>query len=494
MNLTDSYQQLAALLDARQEWLLTGAAQTSFSLRREEIELIFERDKLLLGFLDSKGFQTWRVEDWKLKNGKLHFGLTRNFAKERVKIELAPRVLSGELAQTIESARIEKANEVAALIAACKPPTKIVRVNLNEEAGRFAQIIFETAPGRKIAALADVSGEATMETTLTTAILWLEKLSARRKNPIDKIRIVAEEKSASNLSKLLALLKENRRAAIEVFEILRVDAKTRGDAAQIIRRETEFADLWREKPKKIQTVKTIESSRTASEIIRLAPAEIDVLFTKHGETLRFAGLPFARVRRIFGAEKAWFGTDAKRRILNEKTFDEFTELIENLKTYRRFDADNRRHEFYRRQPESWLESILRRNIKRLDANLILSPVYNQFRVSGDKIDLLALRRDGRLVIVELKTVPDREMIYQAADYWRKVELQRRAGNLRKAEIFGDAEISDEPALVYLVAPTLSFHRDFKFLADTISPQIEIVRFCLNEKWRENLKVMRREEI
>ena len=48
--------------------------------------------------------------------------------------------------------------------------------------------------------------------------------------------------------------------------------------------------------------------------------------------------------------------------------------------------------FYNSAPEAWLESLLRRNIKLLDANLILSPVYHQFRAERDKIDLLALAK------------------------------------------------------------------------------------------------------
>jgi hypothetical protein len=164
-------------------------------------------------------------------------------------------------------------------------------------------------------------------------------------------------------------------------------------------------------------------------------------------------------------------------------------LLENLETHRRFDSPNKRHEFFRLAPEAWLEAVLRRNINFLDGNLILSPIYNQFRAAGDRIDLLALRKDGRLIVIELKVVPDREMIFQAADYWRKIEMQRRSGNLAEAKIFGDLKIADAPTIVYLVAPTLSFHRDFAFLSKTVSPEIEIYRFDLNENWRESLKVM-----
>ena len=493
MNPADSYKEIIESLDAHQEWLLIEPAAKSFALRRSEIELLFEREKLLLSFLCSGGFQTWRVTDWKFENQKLNFNLTRNFNRERIKIELVPRILSGELAQSVERARIEKANKIADLVVANQPKAKLVRVSLNKETGRFAQIIFESMPGKQIAALSDVSGAATPERLLTFAILWLVKLSNRKKNPVNEIWILAEGKSAKDLAKLRALLKINWQPGIKVFEISGHTEKSPNEL-KLVNREIKFADLWREKPKKITPVRIAEISETARKIIELAPAEIDAVFTRHGETLRFLGLPFGRVRTTFGQEKAWFGIEAKRRALNEKSFEEFLDLVENLKNYRRFNAENKRHEFYRLAPESWLESLLRRNIRQLDANLILSPIHNQFRISGDQIDLLALRKDGRLVIIELKTSADREMIFQAADYWRKVELQRRAGNLLKAKIFGDAVISDQPALVYLVAPMLSFHRNFRFLAQTILPEIEIARFDLNENWRRNLKVLERKMI
>ncbi len=121
----------------------------------------------------------------------------------------------------------------------------------------------------------------------------------------------------------------------------------------------------------------------------------------------------------------------------------------------------------------------------------MSPLYNQFRTARDKIDLLALRNDGRLIIIELKAAPDREMPFQAIDYWRKIELQRRKGILNKARVFGEKQISDAPALIYLVAPALCFHRDFSYLANTISEEIGIYKFELNHDWRENLNVISR---
>ena len=253
-----------------------------------------------------------------------------------------------------------------------------------------------------------------------------------------------------------------------------------------------MSGLWRERTKPLALPDEIASSPTASRIMRLSPDAIDVIRSMHGETLRFHGLAFARVRQMLEREKAWFGVERERTPLNDETRPQLGTLVGELMR-RRTCGENasRRHRHYSLAPEAWLESILRRNIKLLDANLTLSPIYNQFRASNATIDLLALRRDGRLVILELKTAPDREMVLQAAEYWRKIELQRRRGVLARAKVFGDLEILDKPALVYAVAPALSFHRDFEYFARRLAPEIELWRFELHEDWRREIKVIGR---
>lgn len=494
MNAELAKPELESFLRSRREWLLVfDSTGKSFSLQTSEIELSFEREKLFCGFVGEKGFQTWRIVGCRLENEKIALDLTRNFGKENEKISLVPRISAFDLSRAAELARLEKAQQIAALIIESIPLTKLVRVDLNRETGRFAQIIFEDFRASRIAAVSDVSDSLTPEILVSTAIIWLEKLRDRKKNAVGKVWILAETKRAKDLSRLHALLRENRKDEIRIFEVSRAGAKTQSKELKEIP-ALSIDSLWRGKSAKIQAVENLELSETARKIIEFAPGEIDVVFSKNGETLRFSGLAFARVRKISGEEKTWFGVEARKRILDAKTFVELVELIEELKAYRRFDSANKQHAFYRLAPESWLEAVLRKNIRLLDANLVLSPLYHQFRAERDKIDLLALRKDGRLVIIELKVAPDRAAVFQAADYWRKIELQRRNGNLQKAKIFGDLKISDAPALVYLAAPTLSFHRDQTFLARAIAPEIEIYRFDLNKNWRENLKVLRREKL
>jgi len=149
-------------------------------------------------------------------------------------------------------------------------------------------------------------------------------------------------------------------------------------------------------------------------------------------------------------------------------------------------------------PESWLESLLRRNITRLDAGLRLAPLHAQLRTAhtaspaARPVDLLAIRQDGRLVVIELKVAEDDALPLQAADYWRRIETLRRANHI--APLFENARLADAPPLVYAVAPLLRFARSFDSLAALISPRIELYRFDINEDWRAGVRVMRRARV
>ena len=490
MNSENACKKLSELFKIHNEWLLIHQTGKSFALRNDEIELAEKANGILISFLSGEGFKTWRIAEFEQNKNEILLDLSRNFGKESEKIRFVPRISVNELGEDVELARLEKANELGNLLVSEIEKTKLVRVSLNKENGRFANIIFERDK-KQIAVLADVSDTIVAEVYISTAIIWLSKLQKRKKNPVDEIWILAENKSAKNLQKLHALLNKNWKTRIKICEISLTDSKYK----KIKHLKTlETRDLHKGKSAKLKLAENTDLSQTAGEIIKFAPDEVDYVFTKNGETLRYLGLPFARVRKLLDKEKSWFGIEREKRILSDENWEEFEKLIADLKIYRRFDSAYKRHALFRLAPEAWLESVLRRNIKLLDANLILSPIYNQFRHANDKIDLLALRRDGRLIIIELKVAPDREMIFQAADYWRKIEQQRRNGNLQKAKIFGDLEISDHPTIIYLVAPTLSFHWDFGFLSKTISPELEIYKFNLAENWRENLKVLKRERL
>ncbi|MBV9210533.1 MAG: hypothetical protein JOZ52_07890, partial [Acidobacteria bacterium] len=328
---------------------------------------------------------------------------------------------------------------------------------------------------------------------LSSALIWFARVSERaRKLHVRKLFLIAQRESVKPLLERLALLRADLRRAISLYEI---DEEWR-TLARV--QELEREALWLETPPRLLHPHAKELSLSASEIISLAPEAIDTVRARHGETLRFHGLSFARVRRVMNRELVWFGTErARRRLLEESTRLEWEKLLRELREHRRADAADKRHALYRAAPEAWLESILRRDIKRLDPGLRLAPLHAQFRTtqaakSGARpVDLLALRSDGRLAVIELKVSADREHVLQGVDYWRRVEAHRLCGHIKNARLFGDARIADEPPLVYLVAPLLSFHHSFNTLARAIALDIQIYRFDLNEDWRTGVRVARR---
>jgi hypothetical protein len=482
-------EELRTRIESHFEWLLVREHGGTFPLRRDEMEISSNGKRALLTVLDDSGTGVLRIlslagaaDSQEITIEAVQFGTLPET------IRLVPRTPAIQLSMNVEFARLERANSIAVSLIEIFPTYKLSRLALNIENCRLAQIFLRDPVGGDVAVMADVTSTMIHEAVMTSAMIWFEKLQARKK-PVRKVWIAGERKQIRNVRKLTGLLDQSIAARFRIFEI-------GNDAGKLKIHELkapELRTLWREKAKKITLPAEIRPSEMAKRILELAPDKTDVIFSKQGETIRFLGLPFARVRTITSDEKAWFGIDRNRRQLNENSWSELAELVRQLETYRSSDTPNKRHELYRMSPEAWLESILRRNIKLLDANLILSPIYNQFRALSDKIDLLAIRRDGRLVIIELKTSPDRETVFQAADYWRKIELQRRRGELDRIKAFGEMKILNKPALVYAVAPALSFHRDFAYFAESLRREVEMWRFELREDWRSEIKILTRRD-
>ena len=221
-----------------------------------------------------------------------------------------------------------------------------------------------------------------------------------------------------------------------------------------------------------------------------------MLRARRGGDAPFQRAAFARVPAVAGTERRWSGRERAGSVARtRRNRPEVPSSSKNSPSKAAGPRTSSRPLLG--GPRGWLESVLRRDITRLDPGLRLAPLHAQFRASRDArgaarpVDLLALRRDGRLVVAELKVNEDAALALQGADYWRRVTAQQRAGHIRTARLFGDARVSNDPPLVYLVAPLLRFHRSFQTLARCITPDIEIYRFDLNEDWRAGVRVMRR---
>ena len=503
-NSSDEMAQLGdalnARLDAHGEWFYTQARQHALSLRRNELEFRAERGRLYFACWGRTGAQLWRVTECNTNdNNKITLTAKRRMGAEVAQLEIVPRasVRVGKIA--VAEARLDSCARLAHLAQAQSDGATLESLALSRgatpaEPGPYARIILRRhrlriyltgpvtplAPGR-------------VDAFLASALLWWAGLK-EKSAPNAVFWLMADEACAAIIGERLAVLRDEWRGRISLW------AHDAAYATLQILPVPDLADIWARPVKSLKLSPPAPVDDWAAACAAQYPRTADVVRGPQSATLRWHGLPFARTRRIWGTEQIRFGLDTQRRpILDDETRPAWSRLIAELHAHRRADAPDKRHELYRARPEAWLETLLRQDITQLDPGLIVAPLHAQLRAApagttARPVDLLALRHDGRLAVIELKTSADRTHVLQGADYWLRVEQQRRQGHLAKAQLFGQHDLADEPALLYVVAPLLSFHPACEILAAMIRPEIEIFRFDLNEDWRNGVRVARRQRL
>lgn len=507
------------LLGVHSEWFLTQDGAAPLAIGCGEFDFSIDHRRLIFSSWTETGSRSWRITAWSWIGDKLLLEASRRMGAEVARLELIPRASAKAIVASIAAARQARCERLAQIVAqtsVCESSAKDHRLKSvpllsgakiesatlspgmrRDQPGRYARIVLRRLHER-IAVTATVanSDARNVDSLFSSALLWFNRLQQRPQRPaIEKLLIAVEHNILEAARQRHVLLRDSLRRRIELFEI--------DEAWQQIEpvRPFERKSLWRKRLTRLPPVIEGETTERVQQIIASAPHAIDVVTARHGQTLRYHGLPFARVRHVLDRDRIWFGIEgSRRRLLDDYHEQDWTKLFRDLENYRHEDCRDRHHWLYRAAGEAWLESILRRDISKLDPGLIVAPLHAQFRTShggptgARPIDLLALRHDGRLAVIELKVNEDREHVFQGVDYWRRVEAHRRRGHISSARLFGEREISDESPLVYLVAPTLRFHPSFATLARTIAPDIEVYRFDINEDWRAGVRVVRRERV
>ncbi len=229
---------------------------------------------------------------------------------------------------------------------------------------------------------------------------------------------------------------------------------------------------------------------------RLAPDHIEAHPRGPWVSLSICGLEVARV--WINRRRVEFGIGETRVRLDQYNEYELERLIRDTILRRRPGFELRNEIMFRFQPERWLESIISRNVTALDPTLDPRFVYSQVPTyRGEQrtfIDLLAVTREGRLAVMELKVSEETEFPFQALDYWLRVEWHRRRGDFQRRGYFEGTNLIDAPPLLYLVAPLFRFHETTKLLAASIHERVPVYRIGINEDWRSGVRVLLRERL
>ncbi|HEV8589781.1 MAG TPA: hypothetical protein VGQ72_12970, partial [Pyrinomonadaceae bacterium] len=425
---------------AHKDWFISVDGRSPLSISADEFDFSVAHGRLMFSSWTESGSRTWRITAWNWNGDKLILDASRRLGAEKVKLELIPHASAKAIVASIAAARQERCGKLAALVAqtlVCESGSpdhtlesvalpKIERAALSpgmrrDQPGRYARIILRL-PHERIAVTGPVaqSDVRNVDALFSSALLWFQRMLESPKRPhIHRLLLIVEREILDAARQRHVLLRDSFRDRIELLDI-DDDWQQATQVAPFQRKH-----LWRKRLTRFPPVNEVESSARPTDVIARAPEVIDIVASRHGQTLRYHGLPFARVRRVLDQDRIWFGIEgSRRRLLDGFHQQDWSKLLRDLETYRSEHCRDRRHWLYRASGEAWLESLLRRDITQLDPGLIIAPLHAQFRTShggptgARPIDLLALRHDGRLVVVELKVNEDREHVFQGVDYWR----------------------------------------------------------------------------
>jgi len=205
-------------------------------------------------------------------------------------------------------------------------------------------------------------------------------------------------------------------------------------------------------------------------------------------SLRIQGLAFARVE----GQQLFSGIDRPKQAEDAGSVLDLARKVASIRTSASADPN---HKWYRRNPEAWLESLARRNLRTLEAALLPCPVYGQVpSMAGTQhgvLDLLAVEAGGRLVVLELKASEDPNLPLQALDYWIRVEWHARRGEFSGNGYFPGMAVREDAPRLLLVAPALQFHPTTETILRFFAPVIEVERIGVNLEWRKEFRPVSR---
>jgi hypothetical protein len=326
------------------------------------------------------------------------------------------------------------------------------------------------------------------ENCVTFGLLWLDRAQQScRRGFIAGLRLIVPKGACRALAHHVQAL--NPRLHLEVYELdplretlERVDLGSAGNL-----------ETWLVPHREAQSL--LDRAKAALDpIVAMAPNGVTVhpAVQSRQVWLRFRGLAFAR----WDDGKVFFGSGDPREKLSSASRPGLQRLMSELETHRHPLASDTRQALYRLQPERWLESIVRKDVTRIDAALDARFVYAQVFANscGERgiLDVLTVTRSGRLAILELKAAEHIHLPLQAADYWLRIRRHLQQGDFPRYGYFTGIELQPALPLVYLVAPALRFHPATDVLLRYLSSEMEVVRVGFAESWRRGLRVVMRQ--
>ncbi len=336
--------------------------------------------------------------------------------------------------------------------------------------------------------------QSSIDASLTFAILWLDvcRQSHVSKTHVEGVKLFVPAGTAAlvraRMSQLNPVAAKWQLHEVNELEetIHELDCSDRGNIeTRLVRCTDEDA--------------AHERFAAARAAIREIIPEAEATILSAGEmAFRCHGLEFARARwgpdelSFRNRVEIVFGVGAEETVLTEENHPRFLRGIHEIAEVRHAEGP-RDHPLWRLQPERWLETLAMQNLRALDERLDAACRYSQMPAfsAADRamIDVLAVTREGRLSVLELKAEEDIHLPMQGLDYWSRVAWHHTRGEFQRFGYFPGRELSPLKPLLMLVAPALHVHPSTDTLLRYLSPEIDWIFLGIDERWRENLRVV-----
>jgi hypothetical protein len=353
--------------------------------------------------------------------------------------------------------------------------------------------------GQSAFAVLGVNAEETqpsVDAALTFGILWMDH---QRQQLAGRVHVEGLKLFLpTGRSEMVRQRAANLNADAAKWQLYELDERSEvcepidsADSGNIVTRLTHAVDVQAARQRFAASVARIHALAPAAEITVRAASEI---------VFRLYGLEFARAcltpmsGSFRNSESILFGIGPAEYILDETSEALFGELVKRI-TEQRHPSGSHTNLFFRLAPERWLESLITRDVRAIDERLDGRFVYSQVPAFAacDRamLDVLSCTLDGRLVVLELKADDDIHLPLQGLDYWARVRWHQQHGEFTRNGYFAGRELSSAPPLLYLVAPALRVHPRTDVLLRYLSPRIEWALVQIDERWREQVRVVNR---
>jgi hypothetical protein len=214
-------------------------------------------------------------------------------------------------------------------------------------------------------------------------------------------------------------------------------------------------------------------------------------------SVRALGLEIARLQGDAVPRLVW-GIEGDRCLYRQGEERQVQEFVMQVLDVRGPRSKYSGHPLYRLQPERWLESLVVRDLTRLDPALHRDCVYPQVPAfsGGDRgvVDVLSVLRDGRLAVIELKLQEEITLPIQGLDYWLRVKWLNDRNQFQEFGYFQGLDLASAPPVIYLVSPAFRFHSTTQRIVRYLSPSVEVIQVGINQKWRDGVKVLLRRHV